>query len=251
MGSALNIVNIMGVRIHNVTMQEALDHLAGMLACGEKGYVVTPNAEIVYLGRKDEAARAVLNGAALSVPDGIGVVRAASVYGTPVKEKVAGVELAEKLLPILAEQGKSLYILGAKPGIAERAAKNLTEKYPGLRIAGVHDGYFKEDSEVLPGIQGSGADVCFVCLGAPKQEYWMQKNLAASGCTLMLGVGGSVDIYAGEAQRAPKIFIKLGLEWFYRLLREPRRIGRMMSLPKFLLLAMGDRIKGKKWSDEK
>ena len=250
MGSALNFVNIMGVRIHNVTMQEALDHLEGMLARGEKGYVVTPNAEIVYLGRKDEAARAVLNGAALSVPDGLGVVRAASVYGTPVKDKVAGVELAEKLLPILVEQNKSLYILGAKPGVAERAAKNLTEKYPGLRIAGVHDGYFKEDGEVLPGIQGSGADVCFVCLGAPKQEYWMQKNLAASGCSLMLGVGGSVDIYAGEAQRAPKIFIKLGLEWFYRLLREPRRIGRMMSLPKFLLLTMGDRIKGKKWSDE-
>ena len=246
MGSALNFVNIMGVRIHNVTMQEALDHLEGMLARGEKGYVVTPNAEIVYLGRKDEAARAVLNGAALSVPDGIGVVRAASVYGTPVKEKVAGVELAEKLLPILVGQNKSLYILGAKPGVAERAAKNLTEKYPGLRIAGVHDGYFKEDGEVLPGIQGSGADVCFVCLGAPKQEYWMQKNLAASGCTLMLGVGGSVDIYAGEAQRAPKIFIKLGLEWFYRLMKEPWRIGRMMNLPKFYFGTVWYKLKGGK-----
>ncbi|MBR3692571.1 MAG: WecB/TagA/CpsF family glycosyltransferase [Clostridia bacterium] len=251
MDNSLPAVNIMGVRIHNVTMQEALAHLSGMLSRGERGYVVTPNAEIVYLGRRDEAAREVLNGAALSVPDGIGVVRAASVYGTPVREKVAGVELAENLLPELVAQEKSLYILGAKPGVAERAAKNLTQKYPGLKIAGVHDGYFKEDAEVLPGIRESGAAVCFVCLGCPKQEFWMRKNLEASGCCLMLGVGGSVDIYAGEAQRAPKIFIRLGLEWFYRLLRQPSRIGRMMSLPKFLLLAMGDRITGKKWSDEK
>jgi len=244
MGSALKFVNIMGVRIHNVTMQEALDHLAGMLACGEKGYVVTPNAEIVYLGRRDEAARAVLNGAALSVPDGIGVVRAASVYGTPVKEKVAGVELAEKLLPILVQQDKSLYILGAKPGVAERAAKNLTEKYPGLRIAGVHDGYFKEDGEVLPGIQESGADVCFVCLGAPKQEFFMARHRDALNVRMMLGLGGTLDSFAGTVKRAPKWMISMNLEWFYRLLKEPKRLGRMMRLPKFVLAVLGKKIKG-------
>ncbi len=244
-----NTVNIMGVRIDNVTPEEALERLSRRLEAGEKGYVVTPNSEIVYEARVDPEVRAILNGAALAVPDGVGVVKAAKIAGTPLKGKVAGVELAERLLPELVRLNRSLYILGAKPGVAEKAARNLCEKYPGLTVAGTHDGYFASPDEVLPGVAASGADVCFVCLGAPKQERFMAEHLEASGCTLMLGVGGSVDIYAGEAVRAPKIFIRLGLEWFYRLLREPRRIGRMMRLPKFLWLAVWDRLRGKKWPD--
>ena len=135
----------------------------------------------------------------------------------------------------MSKSGKSVYFLGAKPGIAQRAGENMAQKYPGLTVAGVHDGYFKEDDEVIADINASGAQVLFVCLGAPKQEYWMHKNLSKLNTHLMLGLGGSLDIFAGESKRAPDIFIKLGLEWLYRLLKQPSRIGRMMALPKFIM----------------
>ena len=127
------------------------------------------------------------------------------------------------------------YLLGAKPGVAEKAADRLRGQYPGLRIAGTHDGYFREDGPVVGAIAASGAEVVFVCLGAPKQELWMAKNAAATGAHLLCGLGGSLDIFAGEVERAPEFWSKHGLEWFYRLCKEPRRIGRMAKLPLFLL----------------
>ena len=135
----------------------------------------------------------------------------------------------------MAQQGKSLYLLGAKPGVAELAGQRLTQRYPGLRIAGTHDGDFKEDGPVVEAIRQSGADVVFVCLGAPKQELWMAKNGSATGAHLLCGLGGSLDVFAGVVARAPKFWSDHGLEWFYRLCKEPRRIGRMMKLPLFLI----------------
>ncbi len=135
----------------------------------------------------------------------------------------------------LAEEGKSLYLLGAKPGVAEQAGAKLAAAHPGLRIAGTHDGYFKEDGPVVAAIRQSGADVVFVCLGAPKQEKWMAKNGTATGARLLCGLGGSLDVFAGVVERAPKFWTDHGLEWFYRLCKEPRRIGRMMKLPLFLV----------------
>ena len=135
----------------------------------------------------------------------------------------------------MADEGKALYLLGAKPGVAEQAAKNLVEKHPGLRIAGTHDGYFKEDGPIVEDIHRSGADVVFVCLGAPKQELWMARNAAATGAHLLCGLGGSLDVFAGVVERAPEFWCNHGLEWFYRLCKEPRRIGRMMKLPLFLV----------------
>ena len=131
--------------------------------------------------------------------------------------------------------GKSLYLLGAKPGVAEQAAENLKKQYPGLMVAGTHDGYFQEDADVVEAIRKSGADVVFVCLGAPKQELWIQRNGPSTGARLLCGLGGSLDIFAGVAERAPKFWSDHGLEWLYRLCREPRRIGRMMKLPLFLI----------------
>ena len=144
----------------------------------------------------------------------------------------------------MAESGERLYLLGAKPGVAEAAARNLEEKYPGLTICGTHDGYFKEDAPVVEAIRASGADAVFVCLGAPKQEYWMIEHGPATGAKLMAGLGGSLDVFAGVARRAPEAWQKLGLEWLYRLLREPRRIGRMARLPLFLVEAAAVRLKG-------
>ena len=226
-------VDVLGVGFDNVTMDEAVAR--GMeLVCGEgTHYVVTPNPEIVEVCRENPAARDAVNSADLVLPDGIGVVKGAAMLGTPLKEKTPGIEFAAGLMGKMAQQGKSLYLLGAKPGVAELAGKRLVQRYPGLRIAGTHDGYFKEDGPVVDAIRQSGADVVFVCLGAPKQELWMAKNGPATGAHLLCGLGGSLDVFAGVVERAPKFWSDHGLEWFYRLCKEPRRIGRMMKLPLF------------------
>ena len=228
-------IDVLGVGFDNCTMDQAVAEGIRLMGDGGCHYVVTPNPEIVEMCREDEEVRRIINGADLVLPDGVGVIYAARMLGTPLKEKVPGVDFAQKLMASMAGSGKTLFLLGAKPGVAEEAARRLEAQYPGLRIAGTHDGYFKEDGPVVEAIRQSGADAVFVCLGAPKQELWMAKNGAAAGARLLCGLGGSLDIFAGNVERAPKFWQEHGLEWLYRLCREPRRIGRMMKLPLFLV----------------
>ena len=180
------------------------------------------------------------------LPDGIGVVYAARLLGRRLKGRCPGIDFAGKLMEHMARTGLRLYLLGAKPGVAEAAAARLEIRYPGLTICGTHDGYFQEDAPVVEEIRRAGADVVFVCLGAPKQEYWMVKNGPATGARLMAGLGGSLDVFAGVVERAPESWQRLGLEWLYRLTREPKRIGRMARLPLFLVSAVGERGKAGK-----
>lgn len=228
-------IDVLGVGFDNLTMDEAVAEGMRLLRAGGVHYVVTPNPEIVEVCRGNPAAMEAVNGADLVLPDGIGVIRGAAMLGTPLKERIPGVEFAAALMGKMAEEGLSLFLLGAKSGVAEKAAERLAVQYPGLRIAGVHDGYFQDDAPVTEAIRESGADAVFVCLGAPRQEFWMRKNGAATGAKLLCGLGGSLDVFAGEVERAPKFWCDHGLEWFYRLCREPRRIGRMMRLPLFLV----------------
>ena len=228
-------VDVLGVGFDNLTLDEAVERGSALLRAGGTHYVVTPNPEIVEVCRENPAAREAVNGAALVLPDGIGVIKGAAMLGTPLRERVPGIEFAARLLENMAGEGLSLYLLGAKPGVAETAAERLKERYPGLRIAGVHDGYFQEDGPIVEEIRQSGADAVFVCLGAPKQELWMAKNGPATGAKLLCGLGGSLDVFAGTVKRAPKFWRDHGLEWFYRLCSDPRRLGRMMKLPLFLV----------------
>ena len=228
-------IDVLGVGFDNLTMTEAVDRGLELLRCEGAHYVVTPNPEIVEVCRENPAAMEAVNGADLVLADGIGVIKGAAMLGTPLKERTPGIEFAAHLMERMAEEGMSLFLLGAKPGVAEQAAEKLAEQYPGLKIAGTHDGYFKEDEPVVEAIRASGADCVFVCIGAPKQEFWMRKNGAATGAKLLCGLGGSLDVFAGNVERAPKFFREHGLEWFYRLCKEPKRIGRMMKLPLFLV----------------
>ncbi len=228
-------VDVLGVGFDNLTLSEAVEKGCELLRTEGTRYVVTPNPEIVEVCRENPAAREAVNGAALVLPDGIGVIRGAAMLGTPLKERVPGIEFAAGLLEKMAGEGMSLYLLGARPGVAETAAERLKERYPGLRVAGVHDGYFQEDGPIVTDIRQSGADAVFVCLGAPKQELWMAKNGPATGARLLCGLGGSLDVFAGTVKRAPKFWCDHGLEWFYRLCSDPRRLGRMMKLPLFLI----------------
>ena len=236
-------INVLGVGFDNITMDQAVAEGVRLMETPGPHYVVTPNPEIVEVCREDHEAMEAVNGADLVLADGIGVIYGAKMLGTPLKGRVTGIGFAQNLMARMAENGKSLYLLGAKPGVAEKAAEALRKQYPGLRIAGTHDGYFQEDAPVTEAIRESGADVAFVCLGAPKQEKWMQKNGKATGAHLLVGLGGCLDVFSGEVQRAPEVFQKLGLEWLHRLVKDPRRIGRMMKLPLFLIHAAGEKRK--------
>ncbi len=237
-------INVLGVGFDNMTMDQAVAE--GMRLINTEGahYVVTPNPEIVETCREDEEAMAVVRDADMVIADGIGIIYGAKILGTPLKQKLPGIEFAQNLMVRMAQEGKTLFLLGAKPGVAEEAGRKLQEKYPGLKIVGTHDGYFKEDEPVVEAIRQSGADVVFVCLGAPKQEKWMKKNGEATGAHLLLGLGGCLDVFSGTVQRAPEIYQKLGLEWFHRLMKNPSRIGRMMKIPLFLVHVVAE--KGKK-----
>lgn len=237
--------DVLGVQYDNVTMEEALQ-IGRQLLQGEKAaYCVTPNAEMAYEALHDQDFCALLNGADLVLPDGAGVVLGAKILKTPLKQKVAGIEFAQNLLPILAETGAKLYLLGSKPGVAELAAEKMLQKHPTLQICGMQDGYFQDEDAVIAGINEAEADVLYVCLGAPKQEKFMQRHQADLKVKLMIGLGGTLDGIAGTVKRAPKWMIKLQLEWLYRLIKQPKRLGRMMRLPKFVFAAVKKRMKGK------
>ena len=228
-------INVLGVGFDNVTMAEATARGRELLETEGAHYVVTPNPEIVETCRADAEAMAAVNGADLVLPDGIGVIYGAKMLKTPLKERVPGIEFGTAMIESCAKSGKSVYLLGAKPGVAEQAAENLKQRFAGLMIAGTHDGYFKDDAEAAAWIKDSGADMALICLGAPKQEKFMAKYGEATGARLLLGLGGSLDVFAGVARRAPEFYVRHNLEWFYRLVKNPTRIGRMMKLPLFLV----------------
>lgn len=236
--------DVMGVAFDNINMDEAVSRALALAKADEGAYVVTPNPEIVMMAQKDAGYARTLAGAALTLPDGIGVIYAAKILKRPLRGRVPGIDFAGALMEKLAVEGLRLYLLGAKPGVAEQAAANLQEKYPGLTICGTHDGYFQEDGPVTADIKAAGANVVFVCLGAPKQEQWMERNGAATGAGLLVGLGGALDVFAGQVARAPEWMQKTGLEWLYRLIRQPSRIGRMAKLPGFLVKAMFWKDKG-------
>ncbi len=238
-------VDVLGVAFDNVTLEEAADRALALLEEDGPHLVATPNPEIVQRANKDRAFAEILAGADLVVPDGVGVIYAAKILGRPLKSRVPGIDLAAALMGRVAGTGKRLFLLGAAPGVAEQAAVNLRAAYPGLVVCGTHDGYFEEDGPVIDAIRRAEADIVFVCLGAPKQEKWIAAHGESAGARLYLGLGGSLDVFAGKAERAPERFQRLGLEWLYRLLKEPSRIGRMAKLPLFLVSAAGARLRGR------
>ncbi|MDR3208108.1 MAG: WecB/TagA/CpsF family glycosyltransferase [Oscillospiraceae bacterium] len=230
---------ILGIAFDTLTLPQAVDRARVFLAGDAPRTVATPNAEIVQQARKNPAAREAINAADLVLPDGIGVIRAARILGLPIRERVAGIDFAQALLPVLAETGALVYFLGASPGVAEEAARRAAEAHPGLRVCGVRDGYFADGSQpdVADAIRAAGAHAVFVCLGAPKQELFMRQYAARTGARLLVGLGGTFDVWAGRLKRAPQLFIRLNLEWLYRTLRQPKRLFRTLRLPAFLWAA--------------
>ena len=240
-----NRINVLGVNFDNVNMKEAINRCNDFIKNGNNNMIVTPNPEIVMFARKDIEFKEVINNAELIIPDGIGVIYGAKILKTPLKERVAGFDLICNLFDDNTTE-KRVFLLGAKPGVAELAKINLEEKY-NIKVVGVQDGYFNDDAEddIIEQINNSGANILLVGLGMKKQEMFTYRNKEKLRVNITIGCGGTIDVFAGVVKRAPKIFQKLGLEWLYRLLKQPSRIGRMMVLPKFLLVVI---FKGKKES---
>ncbi|MDD6735223.1 MAG: WecB/TagA/CpsF family glycosyltransferase [Clostridiales bacterium] len=242
-------VNILGVNIDKTTHDGAVDKVMSMLNEPGNHAVFTPNSEIILMAYHDTEFCALLNSADLLTADGIGVVYASRILKNPVPERVAGFDVACGVIDRIAETGHRLYLFGGKPGVAEKAKENLTSKYPFLNVVGTHNGYFKPDEVdgIVENINASGADLLFVCLGAPAQEKWICANRDRLCCHVMMGIGGSLDVFAGTAERAPEFWCKWGLEWLYRLIKEPWRFKRMLALPKFGFTVL---FKGKRYRKE-
>lgn len=239
-------VNILGVWVDMVNIPRASDRI--MQFFNEEGLhkVYTPNSEIIMAAYKNDEFRDVLNNAELLTADGIGVVYASKILGKPISERAAGYDIACEVLDRIKGTSRGVFLFGGKPGVAEIAKEKLLERYPGIVISGMRNGYFKpeEEEEIVEEINASGADLVFVCLGAPKQELWIDKYKDKLNAKVAMGVGGSLDVFAGTALRAPEFYCKHGLEWFYRLMKQPSRAGRMLALPKFGLTVL---FKGRKF----
>ena len=236
--------DVLGTGFDDLTMDEAVEKGLELMRERRAAYVVTPNPEIVMLCREDAEAAGAVDCADMVIADGIGVIKGAKILGTPLKEKLPGIDFTSRIMESIAPEGGSVFLLGAKPGVAEKAGESLSAKYPGLVIAGCCDGYFQDDGPVIEKINAAQPDLLLVCLGAPKQEKWMCRSRGKLRVGLMIGAGGSMDVFAGTAERAPERWQRAGLEWLYRLLKEPRRIGRMMKLPKFLILVIFKKLRG-------
>ena len=237
---------VMTITFDNINMEEAVGTAMGHIAARSRCRVVTPNAEFALEAKKNPRFLNILNTSQLVLADGISVVLASKIIGDPMVGRVTGVGFAQALAAAMAKEGRSIFLLGAKPGVAEKAAQKLQETYPGLKIAGTHDGYFKDEGPVVEAINAAHPDALLVCLGAPKQEYFMENHDAELEVPVMAGLGGSMDVLAGNVQRAPEFFQKYGLEWLYRLVKEPQRWRRMIKLPLYLLDAVAWKFKGGK-----
>jgi N-acetylglucosaminyldiphosphoundecaprenol N-acetyl-beta-D-mannosaminyltransferase len=237
-------IDILGVAVDDVTEDEAIARIANFIAEGGPHHVVTVNPEFVMEARHNAAFRAALAAADLATPDGFGLLLVAKRRGTPFRGRVTGVELVGRIAAAGAKRGWSLFLLGAAPGVAERAAAALEQQHPGLRVAGCYAGSPREADEpaIRALVAAARPDVLLVAYGHPAQDLWIARNQPQLRMPVAIGVGGVFDYLAGVAPRAPHWMRRLGLEWLYRLIRQPRRWRRILTaVPRFLWAAALDR----------
>lgn len=237
-------VEIFGVGIDNIDFNEAKAILASYLNQDELKTIFTPNPEIVMAAKENPLYKDLLNQADLVTADGIGLIYGSRIRKKPLKERVTGFDLSIEMLELANKEKKTLYLLGAKPGYAQKAGENITRDYENIRVLGARDGYFKgahngnpgsnEEKEIINDIYEKNPDIIFVGLGFPGQETWINENKDKIRGRIIIGNGGVIDILSGQAKRAPEIYQKLGLEWFYRLVKNPSRIKRQIAIPKFM-----------------
>ncbi len=229
-------ITILDVPVHDVTTEETLALIEQFVRDGVPRQICTVNPEFIMLAQKDVEFKQILDRSVLNLPDGIGVVWAAKRLGHPVRERVAGSDLVGLIADRAQQTGWRIFLLGAAEGVAAQAAIKLKECYPQASLVGAYAGSprMEDEVEIAARIRSAGATVLLVAYGAPKQDKWIARNLERTGVSVAMGIGGSLDFIVGTQKRAPRWMQRVGLEWLYRLIREPWRWRRQLALPKFV-----------------
>ncbi|WML59034.1 WecB/TagA/CpsF family glycosyltransferase [Neobacillus sp. PS2-9] len=227
--------NFLGVDVCNYDYDQLASLLMKDIETKKKSFIVAINPEKIMKAQEDVELRKLLNRADYQIPDGIGVILASKLKGGQVKSRVTGIDMMLKLCQTAAAQGKRIFLYGGKPGVADAAKAELEKQIPGINIVGTLHGYEKDEEVIIKTINQHDPEIMFVALGSPAQEYWIVNHMDQVAPYVFQGVGGSYDVISGNLKRAPEVFQSLGLEWFYRLVKEPWRWKRQLILPKFLL----------------
>ena len=229
-------VEILGVKVDALTMAQAVERVATLISAGKPSIVATANAEMLLNATHDAELKQILNAAELVVPDGAGTVWAARHLGKHMPERVAGFDLVQELMKVAPREGWRFFLFGAAPSIADKAKLKAEELYPGIKVVGTRNGYFKpsDEPQILAQIKASRADILLAALGVPKQEKWLARYKDELGVPVSIGVGGTFDVMAGVVKRAPRWMQRARLEWLFRAMLQPSRAGRLLALPKFV-----------------
>lgn len=233
-------VSILDIPVDRVTMDETVARIQSFLEGAEPRVVVTADASGIVIAQRDDKFKRIVQEADLVTPDSVGVLWAANRLGKPLTERVSGVDLVDRICAMSADKGYRIYLLGADHGIAEKAAEKLRLKHPGCNIVGARHGYFPTDSDeiVAKEVAEAKPDVLFVAMGIPRQEKFIKATQAIIKAKVAIGVGGSLDVFSGRAKRAPKLIQRMKLEWLWRLILNPRKIGKAKTLPRFVSLVL-------------
>ncbi|MBA9027825.1 MULTISPECIES: WecB/TagA/CpsF family glycosyltransferase [Bacillaceae] len=224
-----------GVDVSPLNYEEIIVDLQKRMERNEKSTIIAVNPEKVIKAEENEELKQLINSSTYQIPDGIGILLASKLKGGSISSRVTGVDMMDRLLQFAAQSGYKVFLYGAKEEVVVKAKQNIEAKYPNINISGYENGYVQDVNLVLDKINQAQADLLFVAMGSPKQELWIKENMNKTNVRVFQGVGGSFDVFAGQVKRAPLFFRKFGIEWLYRLLKEPKRLKRQLALPKFLM----------------
>ncbi len=227
-----------GLKVHDVTVAETMDQIDGYVKSGSPHHIITLDASMCVTAKEDKELFKIVSNAALVTPDSAGVLWACKKLGHPLRERVSGVDLVEQLCELSPSKGYKLYFFGSAPGVTDDAAERFRQRFPGCHIVGTRNGFFKpEESEEIAGqIKETGADILFVAMGIPKQEKWIAHFGAQTGAKVLIGVGGSFDVHSGRVERAPVWIQKINMEWLHRLIKNPKKYAKVLTLPRFVAM---------------
>ncbi|MGY3715233.1 WecB/TagA/CpsF family glycosyltransferase [Sutcliffiella cohnii] len=234
---------VLDVNVTTMNYNELIHSVDCIIQNNEKANIIAVNPEKIMKLQDDVELKEVINNATFTIPDGIGVILASKLNKGKITERITGVDTFIKLLELSNERKYKIFLYGAKREVVTKAVDNIKQQYPNLIISGYRDGYVEDQDQLIKEINESGAQLVFVALGSPKQEYWIEENKDKLNVNVFQGVGGSFDVISGNVKRAPLLFRKTGFEWLFRLLSQPSRFKRQLALPKFLFKVINDKKK--------